>query len=238
MLDDAPPSSSGDVNGGNNLATSAATPPSSSSLPTPKPLPPAINALTPEDHVAHMRRAIALSRAAGLEERTGGCFGAVVVCSKTKKVLGEGQNRVLETRDPTAHGEIMCLRDACNRLGSPHLPRGTAVMYTSAEPCPMCHGACLWARCSYVFYAARYEDVMELGRFEDVDFAAEIARRVEEKKTREKKEGEGEGGEEAVVTTTKATKPPPPLLEIAPLLREEALVVWREYASRTDNEHY
>ena len=125
-------------------AAAAATASSSTSSPPPL-LPPAINALTPEDHVAFMRRAIALSRAAGLEQRTGGCFGAVVVCSETKKVLGEGQNRVLETNDPTAHGEVVCLRDACSRLGSPHLPKG-AVIYTSSQMCPMCHAALLWSR--------------------------------------------------------------------------------------------
>ena len=196
-------------------AAAAATASSSTSSPPPL-LPPAINALTPEDHVAFMRRAIALSRAAGLEQRTGGCFGAVVVCSETKKVLGEGQNRVLETNDPTAHGEVVCLRDACSRLGSPHLPKG-AVIYTSSQMCPMCHAALLWSRCSFVFFAATHEDVMELGKFEDADFAADIARGVEE---------------------GKKEKPPPPLLEIAPLLREEALVVWREYAARSDNVHY
>lgn len=216
-MDDAAPacSDAADV-----ASTSSAAPP----------LPPAINALTPEDHVFFMRRAIALSRAAGIEQRTGGCFGAVVVCSITRKVLGEGQNRVVETKDPSAHGEIMCLREACAKLGSPHLPKG-AVMYTSAEPCPMCHAAALWARCGSVFYAAKYEDVMEHGRFDDVDFAADIARRVEEKR-KEKEEREGEA--------KKPFPPPPPLLEIAPetLLREEALVVWREYAARSDNVHY
>ena len=199
-------------------------------------LPRAINALTAEDHVAFMRRAIALSRAAGLEQRTGGCFGAVVVDSATRAVLGEGQNRVLETKDPTAHGEVVCLRDACARLGSPHLPAGTAVMYSSAEPCPMCHAACLWARCSFVFYAARHEDVLELGKFEDVDFAAEIAARVEEKREEREKEEEGRKDEEERRTKKRNT---PRLLEIAPpLLREEALVVWREYAARSDNVHY
>lgn len=216
---------------GNGAADVALT--SAAAPPPPPPLPPAINALTPEDHVAFMRRAIALSRAAGLEQRTGGCFGAVVVCSVTRKVLGEGQNRVLETKDPSAHGEIMCLRQACARLGSPHLPKG-AVMYTSAEPCPMCHAAALWARCGSVFYAAKHEDVMEHGRFDDVDFAADIARRVEEK--RKEREREGAGG---ASRSEKPLPPPPPLLEIAPeLLREEALVVWREYAARSDNVHY
>jgi tRNA(Arg) A34 adenosine deaminase TadA len=191
-------------------------------------LPRAINALTPDDHAAFMRRAIALSRAAGLDQRTGGCFGAVVVDSVTKRVLGEGQNRVLETKDPTAHGEIVCLRDACAKLGSPHLPKGTTVMYTSAEPCTMCESALLWGRCSFVFFAARHEDVMEHGKFDDVNFAAEIARRVEEKREMEEKKD----------AATKSP-PPPPLLEIArPLLREEALVVWREYAARSDNVHY
>ena len=210
-----------------SAAAAATTASAAPSPPLPAALPPAINALSPEDHVAFMRRAIALSRAAGLEQRTGGCFGAVVVDSATKTVLGEGQNRVLETNDPSAHGEILCLREACARLGSPHLPKG-AVLYTSAEPCPMCHSACLWARCSFVFYAAKYEDVMELGKFDDVEFAADIARRVEEKRKERERGGEA------------ARKPfPPPLLEIAPtLLREEALVVWREYAARSDNVRY
>jgi tRNA(Arg) A34 adenosine deaminase TadA len=92
----------------------------------------------------------------------------------------------------------------------------------------MCHAACLWARCSFVFFAARHEDVMEHGKFDDVDFAAEIARRVEEKREMEEKKD----------AATKSP-PPSPLLEIArPLLREEALVVWREYAARSDNVHY
>ena len=174
----------------------------------------------------------------GLEQRTGGCFGAVVVDSVTKKVLGEGQNRVLETKDPTAHGEITCLREACAKLGSPHLPPG-AVLYSSAEPCPMCHAACLWARCRFVFYAAKYEDVMELGRFDDVDFAAEIARRVEEKKREREGEGEEKGRSNEAAREKPLPPPTKPLLEIAPpLLREEALVVWREYAARSDNEHY
>ena len=237
-----------------------ASPPSPAPPPPPPPLshllPPSINALTPEDHAKFMRRAIALSRSAGLEERTGGCFGAVVVCSKTREILGEGQNRVLETKDPTAHGEVMCLRDACFKLKSPHLPKGTAVLYSSAEPCAMCHAACLWARCSYLFYAASYEDVMELGKFDDVNFAAEIARRVEEKKKekerreeeREREEEEGEEGEEeegeegeegATGAAVVASLPVSPLIQIAPpLLREEALVVWREYAARSDNEQY
>ena len=237
-MDDAP--AHADVASTSTSAAAAAATATTSAPPPPPAasLPPAINALTPEDHVAFMCRAIALSRAAGLEQRTGGCFGAVVVDSVTKKVLGEGQNRVLETKDPTAHGEITCLREACAKLGSPHLPPG-AVLYSSAEPCPMCHAACLWARCRFVFYAAKYEDVMELGRFDDVDFAAEIARRVEEKKREREGEGEEKGRSNEAAREKPLPPPTKPLLEIAPpLLREEALVVWREYAARSDNEHY
>lgn len=234
MVDAPPPSASGVA----STSTSTITSP-------PPPPPPPINNLTSQDHLIHMRRAIALSRAAGLDQRTGGCFGAVVVDSQTRKVLGEGQNRVLETKDPTAHGEVVCLRDACAKLDSPHLPKGTAVLYTSAEPCPMCHAACLWARCSFVFFAASHEDVMEWGRFEDVDFASEVARRVMEKRVKERgKEEEKRGVMRRLLArvTTKAKPPPPlppPLLEIAPpLLREEALVVWKEYAALSDSVHY
>jgi hypothetical protein len=101
-------------------------------------------------------------------------------------------------------------------------------------------GALLWARCSKIFYAATYADVRELGKFEDVDFAAEIAKRVDEKK---KKKKETEAADATITTTTTtATKQQrqqqPPLIEIEQMLREEALVVWREYAALPDTEHY
>ena len=63
------------------------------------------------------------------------------------------------------HGEVDAIRRACKAVGSPHL-RG-CVIYTSAQPCPMCHTACLWARLEAIYYGAKYEDVKKYGRFED-----------------------------------------------------------------------
>ena len=130
-MDDAP--AHADVASTSTSAAAAAATATTSAPPPPPAasLPPAINALTPEDHVAFMCRAIALSRAAGLEQRTGGCFGAVVVDSVTKKVLGEGQNRVLETKDPTAHGEITGLRQA--RVAAPS-PGSSPLLVRGALP--------------------------------------------------------------------------------------------------------
>src|SRR3546814_10788589 len=72
----------------------------------------------------------------------GGPFGAVVV--KDGEIVGEGWNRVTSQNDPTAHAEVVAIREACGRLKRFDL-RG-AVLYTSCEPCPMCLAATYWAR--------------------------------------------------------------------------------------------
>ena len=97
---------------------------------------------------AHLDRAIELSRA-GMLAREGGPFGAVVV--RDGAVIGEGWNRVTSTADPTAHAEVVAIRDACRRAGTFELPG--AVVYASCEPCPMCWGAIHWARCDRVVFA-------------------------------------------------------------------------------------
>ncbi|EFN53571.1 hypothetical protein CHLNCDRAFT_13956, partial [Chlorella variabilis] len=102
----------------------------------------------------------------------GGCFGAVIVDKETGEVVGEGYNKVILHNDPTWHGEMEAIRKACAKRGSPHLP-GT-VLYTSAQPCPMCSTAIMWARVDHVYYGATYEDVMENGNFEDADFLGEL----------------------------------------------------------------
>jgi len=81
-----------------------------------------------------MIRAIELAAKAGLGERGGGCFGAVVV--RNGEVVGEGYNRVLTRMDPTAHGEMEAIRNACKYLQTHILADCT--LYTSSEPCPMC----------------------------------------------------------------------------------------------------
>lgn len=94
-----------------------------------------------------MRRAIALGRRAA-ESGEGGPFGAVIV--RDGVIVGEGWNRVIASNDPTAHGEIMAIRDACERAGSFDL-EGCNI-YTSGEPCPMCLGAIYWARIGHVYF--------------------------------------------------------------------------------------
>ena len=78
----------------------------------------------------------------GVEAGHGGPFGAVVV--KAGQIIGRGHNRVLIDRDPTAHAEVVAIREACRSLG--HFQLDGCTIYTSCEPCPMCLGAIYWAR--------------------------------------------------------------------------------------------
>ena len=108
-----------------------------------------------------MKRAIELARA-GMDNNDGGPFGCVV--AKDGKVIGEGNNRVTSTNDPTAHAEVVAIREACKTLDAFQLD-GCSI-YTSCEPCPMCLGAIYWARPAHVFYACTREDAAAVG-FDD-----------------------------------------------------------------------
>ncbi|OOZ36512.1 nucleoside deaminase [Solemya velesiana gill symbiont] len=110
---------------------------------------------------AFMKEAIALARK-GVAEGDGGPFGAVVV--KDGKIVGRGWNQVIGQCDPTAHAEIMAIRDAADRLQDFHLDG--CDLYTSCEPCPMCLSAAYWAHIRQIFYAASEEDAAKLG-FDD-----------------------------------------------------------------------
>ena len=92
----------------------------------------------------------------------GGPFGAVVV--KNGEVVGRGSNRVTNTNDPTAHAEVVAIRDACKNLESFQLDG--CEIYTSCEPCPMCLGAIYWARPDKVYYACDKTDAAKSG-FDD-----------------------------------------------------------------------
>jgi len=107
-----------------------------------------------------MQRAIALA----LENvrSGGGPFGALIV--KDGKILSEAANRVTVENDPTAHAEIVAIREACGKLGNFHL--ADCELYSSCEPCPMCLGAIYWARPARVFYACVAADAAEAG-FDD-----------------------------------------------------------------------
>jgi tRNA(Arg) A34 adenosine deaminase TadA len=121
------------------------------------------------DRGIFMKRAIELARQ-GMLSGDGGPFGAVVV--RDGEIIGEGWNRVLRTNDPTAHGEITAIRDACARLGTFSLDG--CEIHTTGQPCPMCLGAIQWARISRIFYGFRIEDAAEIG-FDDREFFRQMA---------------------------------------------------------------
>jgi guanine deaminase len=123
-----------------------------------------------------MRRAITLARN-GMEANAGGPFGAIVV-GPTGEIIGEGFNRVTSTNDPTAHAEVVAIREACRKLGAFQLDGCT--IYTSCEPCPMCMGAIYWARPERVFYACTREDAARI-EFDDQFIYDEIAKPIAER---------------------------------------------------------
>ena len=108
-----------------------------------------------------MQEAIALSHS-GIENNEGGPFGCVVV--KNDVIVGRGNNRVTSTNDPTAHAEVVAIRDACKNLQTFQLDG--CEIYTSCEPCPMCLGAIYWARPTVIYYANTRNDAAEIG-FDD-----------------------------------------------------------------------
>ena len=104
-----------------------------------------------------------------LKNNEGGPFGCVIV--KDGKIVGRGHNKVTSTNDPTAHAEVMAIRDACKNLKSFQLTDCT--IYTSCEPCPMCLGAIYWARPDKVFYGSTKADAASIG-FDDAFIYKEI----------------------------------------------------------------
>src|SRR6187397_2158323 len=114
-----------------------------------------------KDNESFMREAIRLSFET-MRSNTGGPFGAVVV--KDGNIIARGFNRVLETNDPTAHAEVVAIREACKVLNDFQLS-GCSI-YTSCEPCPMCLAAIYWARPAHVYFACTRADAAEIG-FDD-----------------------------------------------------------------------
>jgi guanine deaminase len=108
-----------------------------------------------------MHEAVLLSEK-GAENNDGGPFGCVIV--KDDKIVARGNNKVTSTNDPTAHAEIIAIREACKTLGTFQL-EGCEI-YTSCEPCPMCLGAIYWARPEIIYYANTRKDASEIG-FDD-----------------------------------------------------------------------
>lgn len=108
-----------------------------------------------------MREAIQLAET-GMAGGQGGPFGCVIV--RAGEIVGRGNNRVTSTNDPTAHAEVVAIRDACATLKTFQLTDCT--LYTSCEPCPMCLSAIYWARIPEIFFANTREDAAAIG-FDD-----------------------------------------------------------------------
>ena len=114
-----------------------------------------------------------------LKTNDGGPFGACVV--KDGKIIGKGSNHVLANNDPTAHAEIMAIRDACKNINSYDLS-GTE-LYTSCYPCPMCLSAIIWSNIKKVYYGNAKEDAAKIG-FRD-DFIYEYIKNLTDKSKKE-----------------------------------------------------
>ena len=100
----------------------------------------------------------------GMRNNEGGPFGAIII--KNHTIIGQGYNRVTSSNDPTAHAEIVAIRDACKNLGNFQLT--DCILYTSCEPCPMCLGAVYWARLARIFYGCSHVDVANIDFDDDL----------------------------------------------------------------------
>ena len=143
-----------------------------------------------------------------LETNNGGPFGACVV--KDDKIIGKGSNCVLCDNDPTAHAEIIAIRNACKTLGT-HDLTGCEI-YTSCYPCPMCLSAIIWANIKKVYYGNTKEDAADIG-FRD-DFIYDFIEKLEDNKENKR------------------------ILDLKELNREEALEVFNKYKADKDKITY
>ena len=122
-----------------------------------------------------MKRAIELSVES--VNKGGGPFGSVVV--KDNKIIAEGSNKVTPTNDPTAHGEIVAIREACKKINTFTLDG--CELYSSCEPCPMCLSAIYWARIDKIYYANTREDARKID-FDDSLIYTELQKSIDKRK--------------------------------------------------------
>jgi tRNA(Arg) A34 adenosine deaminase TadA len=121
------------------------------------------------NHDDFMREAIRIAEE-GMRTNAGGPFGCVIARDGT--IVARGNNRVTSANDPTAHAEIVAIREACRALETFHL--GDCLLYTSCEPCPMCLASIYWARIPRIFYANTRADAAAIG-FDDDFIHRQIA---------------------------------------------------------------
>lgn len=101
----------------------------------------------------------------GMIKNEGGPFGAVIV-DKERNIIATGNNQVLMNNDPTAHAEVMAIRNACAKLNTYDL--SNYILYTSCEPCPMCLSAIIWSNIKEIYYACTREDAAKIGFRDDL----------------------------------------------------------------------
>ena len=122
-----------------------------------------------------MLKAIELSVSSA--NNAGGPFGCVIV--KDNKIIAEGLNKVTSSNDPTAHAEIVAIRDACQKLNTFNLSGSD--LYSSCEPCPMCLSAIYWSHIDNIFYANTRDDAKKIN-FDDSFIYSEFSKKIEDRK--------------------------------------------------------
>ena len=127
------------------------------------------------EHQKYLKRAVELS-AERMRANAGGPFGAVIV--KDGEVIAEGFNQVTSCNDPTAHGEVVAIREACKKLGTFSLEG--CVIYSSCEPCPMCLAAIYWARLDALYFANTRQEAAAIG-FDDEFLYLEVPKPIHER---------------------------------------------------------
>jgi len=128
-----------------------------------------------EEKNKFMLKAIGLSIKSA--ETIGGPFGCVIV--KNNKIISEGSNKVTSTNDPTAHGEIVAIREACLKLNTFNL--SGCELYSTCEPCPMCLSAIYWSHIDKIFYANTRDDAKNID-FDDSFIYSEINKKIGDRK--------------------------------------------------------
>ena len=123
----------------------------------------------------YMQKAIELSIES--VNNGGGPFGCVIV--NDNKIIAEGSNKVTSTNDPTAHGEIVAIRQACKNLNNFNL--SGCELYSTCEPCPMCLSAIYWARIEKIYYANTREDAQKID-FDDSLIYTELQKNIDKRK--------------------------------------------------------
>ena len=101
----------------------------------------------------------------GINKKEGGPFGAIIT-DEEGNIISNGNNQVLKQKDPTAHAEIVAIRNACKKLNKYDL--SNCILYTSCEPCPMCLSAIIWANIQKVYYACTRKDAASIGFRDDM----------------------------------------------------------------------